>query len=133
MEMLLGTDENLGYVLINYAILGEPSVEATRIALAFSGQHGHDKYRDFHIAMFARRGIRNGQRALDVAVDLGADPEELVAFADSEAVTQAMKRAISIGNALGLHATPAYLVGPWAYDGHMEIDRKLRIIDDLRS
>jgi protein-disulfide isomerase len=29
MDMLLGTDEHLGYVLVNYAILGEPSVEAS--------------------------------------------------------------------------------------------------------
>ncbi len=133
MEMLLGTDERLGYVLVNYAILGEPSVEATRVALAYSGLYGHELYLDFHTALFAGRGIVNGQRALDTAIEQGADPEKLIAFADSEAVTQAMKDAVSVGNALGLHATPSYLVGPWAFDGHIPLERKLRIVADLRA
>ena len=133
MEMLLGTDDRLGYVLVNYAILGEPSVEATRVALAYSGIHGHEKYLAFHMRLFASRGVKNGQRALDAATDLGADAEELIAFADSDAVTTAMKDAVKVGNALNLHATPSYLVGPWAFDGNMPLERKMRIVEDLRS
>ncbi|HSP26502.1 MAG TPA: DsbA family protein, partial [Saliniramus sp.] len=94
MEMLLGTDDHLGYVLVNYAILGEPSVEATRVALAYSGMYGHEKYAAFHMKLFASRGVKNGQRALDAAIELGAHGEELIAFADSDAVTQAMKDAV---------------------------------------
>jgi protein-disulfide isomerase len=133
MEMLLGTDEDLGYVLVNYAILGAPSVEATRVALAYSGMYGSENYLAFHLALFSGRGIINGQRALDTALALGADGEALIAFADSEAVTQAMKDAVTAGNALNLHATPSYLVGPWAFDGNMPLERKLRIVNDLRS
>lgn len=133
MEMLLGTDENLGYVLVNYAILGAPSVEATRVALAFSGMYGHENYLAFHLRLFSGRGVINGQRALDAALELGADGNALIAFADSDAVTQAMKDAVTVGNALGLHATPSFLVGPWAFDGNMPLERKMRIVDDLRS
>jgi protein-disulfide isomerase len=133
MEMLLGTDEDLGYVLVNYAILGAPSVEATRVALAYSGMYGHENYLAFHMKLYSYRGIKNGQRALDAALELGADASELVAFADSEAVTNAMKDAVTAGNALNLHATPSYLVGPWAFDGNMPLERKMRIVQDLRS
>jgi len=133
MEMLLGTDDRLGYVLVNYAILGAPSVEATRVALAYSGIYGSENYLAFHLRLFSGRGIVNGQRALDAALELGADGEELIAFADSDAVTTAMKDAVTAGNALGLHATPSYLVGPWAFDGNMPLERKLRIVEDLRS
>jgi protein-disulfide isomerase len=133
MEMLLGTDERLGYVLVNYAILGAPSVEATRVALAYSGMYGHENYLAFHMKLFSSRGIKNGQRALDAAAELGADGEKLIAFANSEAVTKAMEDAVKAGNALNLHATPSYLVGPWAFDGNMPLERKLRIVRDLRS
>jgi protein-disulfide isomerase len=132
MDMLLGTDEHLGYVLVNYAILGEPSVEAARVALAYSGMYGHEKYAAFHMKLYTYRGIKNGQRALDAAVDLGADGEKLIAFADSDAVTKAMQDAVKVGNALNLHATPSYLVGPWAFDGNMPMERKMQIVEDLR-
>ena len=56
MDQLLDIDEQVGYVLVNYAILGEHSVEATRIALAFQGLYGDAHYRDFHLALYARRG-----------------------------------------------------------------------------
>jgi len=133
MDVLLGTDDRLGYVLVNYAILGEPSVEATRVALAYSGMYGHEKYAAFHMKLYTYRGIKNGQRALDTAVELGADGEKLLAFADSDAVTKAMQDAVTVGNALNLHATPSYLVGPWAFDGNMPLEHKMRIVQDLRS
>ncbi|HMB11266.1 thioredoxin domain-containing protein [Saliniramus sp.] len=133
MDQLLDIDEHLGYVLVNYAILGEPSVEATRIALAFQGLYGNDHYRDFHLALYALRGVKNGQRALDVAMELGADGHALVEFADSDLVTMAMQAAISAGNNLNINATPSFAIGPWVYDGQVPLDGKLRIIDALRA
>lgn len=133
MDQLLDIDAHLGYVLVNYAILGEPSVEATRIALAFQGLYGNDHYRDFHLALYARRGVKNGQRALDVAMELGADGHELVEFADSDLVTMAMEAAISAGNNLNINATPSFAIGPWIYDGQVPLEGKLRIIDALRA
>jgi protein-disulfide isomerase len=133
MEQLTDIDEHLGYVLVNYAILGEPSVEATRIAIAFQGLYGDAHYRDFHLRLLALRGVKNGQRALDIAVDLGADGHELVEFADSDMVTMAMEAAITAGNNLNIHATPSFALGPWIYDGQIPLEGKLRIIDALRA
>ena len=133
MDQLLDIDEHVGYVLVNYAILGEPSVEATRIALAFQGLYGDAHYRDFHLGLYARRGVKNGQRALDVAMDLGADGHELVEFADSDLVTMAMRAAVTAGNNLNLHATPSFVVGPWVYDGPLALEDKLAVSDALRA
>ena len=133
MGQLLDIDEHLGYVLVNYAILGEPSVEATRIALAFQGLYGDAHYRDFHLALYARRGVKNGQRALDVAMELGADGHALIELADSDVVTMAMRAAVTAGNNLNLHATPSFVVGPWVYDGPLALEDKLGVIDALRA
>jgi hypothetical protein len=37
-----------------------------------------------------------------------------------------MQDAVKVGNALNLHATPSYLVGPWAFDGNMPLERKMQ-------
>lgn len=133
MAVLLREDADLGYVLVNYAVLSERSVEAARVALAYSGLYGHEKYAAFHLALFAGRGAIDGQRAFDAAVDLGAEPERLLEFADSDAVTQAMTEAVGVGNRLGLFATPSFVVGPWAFDGAVSLERKRKIVADLRA
>lgn len=133
MATLLREDASLGYVLVNFAVLGAPSVEAARIALAFSAIYGHERYAAFHAATYAGRGVIDGQRAFDAAVSVGAEPEPLLAFADSDAVTGAMTAAVSVGDRLGFVATPSFLVGPWAFDGAVSLERKRRIVADLRA
>ena len=70
-------------------------MEATRIALAFQGLYGDAHYLAiFHLALYARRGVKNGQRALDVR-DGASAPTDMRSsnFADSDVVTMAMRAA----------------------------------------
>ena len=117
-----------------YAILGEALGGKRRGSpSAFQGLYGNDHYRDFHLGLHGRRGVKNGQRALDVAMELGADGHELVEFADSDLVTMAMEAAISAGKRPQHQRHPSFAIGPWIYDGQVPLDGKLRIIDALRA
>lgn len=132
MTALLASDPDLTYVLVNYAVLGAPSVEATRVALAFARQAGPEKYLAFHQSLFGTRGVRGAAVAVEKAKALGADAARLVADADSAPVTAAMKQAVQLGERLGLVATPSYVVGPWSFAGHVPLERKRRIIESIR-
>jgi protein-disulfide isomerase len=120
---LITSEKGLRFVLVNYAVLGLPSVLATRVALAFSRQRAN-RYLDFHEAMFARAGTRDADMAIDVAVKLGADRKRLVEDADSDAVTEAMKAAATLGNSFDFNATPSFLVGRDAFSGALTLDQK---------
>lgn len=129
---LLQSEKNLRFVLVNYAVLGIPSVMATRVALAFSRQKA-DRYLDFHEQMFAQGGVRDADMALAVATKLGADRERLIADANSEAVTEAMKASARLGESFAFQATPSFLVGREGFSGALTLEQKRAAIRAFRQ
>jgi protein-disulfide isomerase len=130
---LLAGDRSLRYVLVNYAVLGEASVEAARVALGFSMQKTPGGYFALHERLFRLRGRVDALRALGEAVALGADRDRLIRDADSRAVTDALVRSVDLGENLGLVATPAFLAGNEAVVGYVDLAAKRRAIRNLRK
>lgn len=133
LPALLKGDPDLSYVLVNYAVLGAPSVEATRVALGFYDLYGPRRALDFHARLSALRGIIGGQRALDAARELGADVNRLAAAADAGKITGWMKENLRVGSSLGLAATPSFLVGPEAFVGGLDLQQKRAWISRARA
>ncbi|MCZ8375319.1 MAG: DsbA family protein [Beijerinckiaceae bacterium] len=129
---LIKANKDLAVVLVNYAVLGIPSISATRVALAFSRQKA-DRYLDFHEALFKRRGTIDGMVALDVAGSFGIDRKRLLDDADSDAVTAAMRAASQLGSTLGFQATPSYLVGKEGYTGFLDRKAKQKAVEAWRQ
>lgn len=129
---LLQSEKNLRFVLVNYAVLGIPSVMATRVALAFSRQKA-DRYLDFHEQMFAQSGVRDAEMALAVATKLGADRNKLLADGDSPAVTEAMKASARLGESFAFQATPSFLVGREGFTGALTLEQKRAVIRAFRQ
>lgn len=132
LRALLSADRDLSYVLVNYAVLGAPSVEATRIALAFSRQKA-DRYLEFHETLFSKRGTVGLDHALETALALGADKTQLIEDADSDAVTNAMIAAVRLGEAFGFQATPSYVVGTEGLQGYFDATAKRIVVANLRA
>ncbi len=126
-------DADLTYVLMNYAVLGMPSVEATRVSLAFFSLHGPDRALALHRRLLALRGVVGAERALNEALALGADAGALVRAADSEAVTRRMRQALRIGESLGLSVTPSYVIGTEAYAGDLTLAQKRALVARARA
>jgi protein-disulfide isomerase len=129
---LLAQAPRLRYVLVNYAVLGAASIEASRVALAFSMQRLPGGYLPLHEALFKLRGQANAARAVALAVELGAQRERLIADADGERVTNALLDAGKLGDSLGLIATPSFVAGREAVVGYLDVPQKLRAIANLR-
>lgn len=129
---LIKANPDLKFSLVNFAVLGVASIEATRVALAFSRQKAA-QYLAFHEAMFALRGTRGADQALGVATQLGANRAQLLKDADSEAVTQAMLAAVKLGDQFGFRATPSYLMGRDAFSGYLDLAAKSAAIAAFRQ
>jgi protein-disulfide isomerase len=129
---LLRAEPQLRYVLVNYAVLGAASIEASRVALAFSLQQVPGGYLALHEKLFAMRGRVDAARAVAAAVELGADRARLIADADSDRVTDALVRASRLGEELGLVATPSFVAGREAVVGYLDIPQKRKAIANLR-
>jgi protein-disulfide isomerase len=133
LPALLKAEPDLTYVLVNFAVLGAPSVEATRAALAYLQVYGPDQYLPLHLALFGLPGTVNGERAIAEAEKLGGDRAKLVAAADTDRTTEWMKASFTLGNSLGLVATPSFLIGMDAYVGGMTLAQKRDAIAVARA
>jgi protein-disulfide isomerase len=132
LPALLDAEPDLSYVLVNYAVLGLPSVTAHKAALAYLQLYGPDRYLPFHMALFRLHGAVDGQRALAEAERFEGDRARLTEVANSDRTAQWMKEAFTLGNSLGLVATPSFLVGAESYVGGMSLAQKREAIARAR-
>jgi protein-disulfide isomerase len=132
IKPLLAADKQLRYLLINYAILGEASIEASRVALGYSMQKTPGGYLALHEALFKLRGRVDAGRAVTLAVELGAARDKLITDADSDRVTDALVKASRLGADLGLVATPSFIAGREAVVGYVDLPAKQKAIANIR-
>ncbi|APF35945.1 MULTISPECIES: DsbA family protein [Chelatococcus] len=130
---LLKSEQDLAYVLVNYPILSEQSVEAARIALAFAEMRPAADYFELHQRIFGLKGRIDAQRTFDIAATFPLDKHELLKRADSEAVTNALGQAVTLGSDLGFNATPSYTVMTEAFHGFVPLADKRAVIANLRA
>lgn len=133
LPMLLKAEPDLTYVLVNFAVLGIPSVTATKAALAYFQLYGPEAYLPLHLALFKLKGAVDGGRALKEIERLGGDAKRLEEAANSERTTQWMKDALKLGDSLGFTATPSFLVGTESYVGGMTFAQKREAIARARG
>jgi protein-disulfide isomerase len=75
---LIKADGNLKFVLKEFPVLGEGSVEAARVAVAARMQdNSGKKYVEFHQKLLGSRGAADKMRALAVAKEVGFDMPRL--------------------------------------------------------
>lgn len=129
---LLGANKDMAVVLVHYAVLGIPSIQAHRIALAFSRQKPKS-YLDFHEKLYEVKGVKTDEPALALALKLGANKTQLLKDADSEAVTQTMMASARLGETLGFRATPSFILGKEGYSGFLSLKQTQGVIDAYRK
>jgi protein-disulfide isomerase len=115
---LVERDQQLRLVLVPFPVLGIPSIGAARIELAVAKLGTAEQFYAFHRKIYAQRGTIDGPRALGVAAGLGLPQQKLLALGDSDQITTTMKNLVSLGTALGLEATPSFVIGRLAILGY---------------
>jgi protein-disulfide isomerase len=115
---LVDTDPQLKLVLVPYPVLGPASVAASRVELAVAKLGTPRQFYEFHRRIYAQHGTTDGLRALAVAGELGLDQRALRTVGDSAQTTQIMKAHLALGSALGLAATPSFILGSLAILGY---------------
>jgi protein-disulfide isomerase len=110
---LLKNDMKLKFVLKEFPVLGEGSVQAAQVAAAVRLQDktGGKKYLEFHQKLLAGRGPADKARALAVAKEVGFDVARIEKDMTSDEVKAQIEESFKLAEALGLNGTPSYVVG----------------------
>ena len=110
LRALVAVDPKLKVILKDFPILGPDSVEASRVAIAAKNQLKPDKYWDFHIKLMSQRGKANGEKAIEVAKEVGADVARLRKDMESAETKAAIAETVALGDRLNLTGTPAFVL-----------------------
>jgi protein-disulfide isomerase len=120
---LLKTDPNLKFVLKEFPVLGEGSVEAAHVAVAARMQDvTGKKYIEFHQKLLGGRGPADKARALAVAKEVGFDMARIEKDMNSDEVKKTIDEDMKLADALGVSGTPSYVVGDEVVVGAVGID-----------
>ncbi len=120
---LLKTNANLKFVLKEFPVLGEGSVEAAHVAVAARMQDvTGKKYIEFHQKLLGGRGPADKARALAVAKEIGFDMARIEKDMGSDEVTKTIDENMKLADALGVNGTPSYVVGGEVVVGAVGLD-----------
>jgi protein-disulfide isomerase len=105
-------DSKVKFVLKEFPVLGEGSVQAAQVAAAARMQDKTGKkYLEFHQKLLGGRGQADKARALAVAKEVGFDVAKIEKDMASDEVKAQLEESFKLAEALGLNGTPSYVVG----------------------
>jgi protein-disulfide isomerase len=123
MMSLLSANPNLRFVLKEFPVLGDGSVEAAHVAVAARMQDPTGKkYIEFHQKLLGGRGAADKARALAVAKEVGFDMARIEKDMDSPEVKTTIDEDMKLADALGVNGTPSYVVGDEVVVGAVGLD-----------
>ncbi len=110
MQKLMAEDANIRFVLKEFPVLGADSIEAAQASMAFGklkpALHGR-----FHIELLEMEGIKNAERAMELAEQLGVSREEMTETMKNPEINDAIREAYELADGLGISGTPSYVAG----------------------
>jgi protein-disulfide isomerase len=123
MMTLLKSDTNIKFVLKEFPVLGEGSVEAAHVAIAARMQDtSGKKYIEFHQKLLGGRGPADKARALAAAKEAGFDMARIEKDLTSDEVKVTIDETMKLADALGVSGTPSYVVGTDLVVGAVGLD-----------
>jgi protein-disulfide isomerase len=132
MVKLLDSNHDIKFVLKEFPVLGEGSVEAAKVAVAARMQDPK-KYMQFHQKLLGGRGAADKARALAVAREVGFDVARIERDMASEEVNTTIAEDMKLADALGINGTPSYVVGEDLVVGAVGFDELKKKIDAIKN
>ena len=133
LATLLATDSNVRFIVKEFPILGEPSVLASRYAIATKNLAGDAAYKDVHDTLMDFQGDITPDALSRLSEALVLDHDAIVAAMDSDEVTQVIAENRALATQLQITGTPTFVIEDQMLRGFVESDVMLQIVAELRD
>ena len=130
LNELRENDKKLRLVYKEFPVLGPESVLASRAAVASRAQ---GKYQEYHDALMTTRGKLTKETVLQIALEVGLDVERLAADMESPETKEIIERTYLLAQALGINATPTFVIGGRMVRGAVPIEQLRDRIAEART
>lgn len=132
MQKFVEEDKDIRFILKEFPVLGEASLDAHKVSLAFS-KLMPEKAAEFHTVLLNAPGRKDGTMALELAVELGADREAMTEEIEKPYILEAIREVYAMADSLGITGTPSYVVGDevvFGAVGHAALNTKVAAIKE---
>ncbi len=116
MEQIIDEDPNIRFVLKEFPILGQDSLDAHRVSNAVR-LVAPEKYPDFHRTLLGSNGMATEASALEVATSLGISEADIRKSMEEAPSDNLVREAYQLATNLGITGTPTYVIGNEALFG----------------
>jgi protein-disulfide isomerase len=127
LDRLVSSNASVRVIYKNFPVLGEPSVLAARAAVAAQQQGGWAK---LHRAMLAFPGDFTVENILTIGKSVGLDTARLKTDMMSPATQKTLRDNMTLATALGLDATPSFVIGDRVIRGALSPEALQAILDE---
>lgn len=132
LNAMVKSDPDLKFVLKEFPILGPDSQKAHIVAIAF-----HDlepaRYPEFHRKLLGGPGRADEDRAIKIAVELGADETALREKMKDPAILEEIRQNYRLAEELNITGTPSYVVGDEVVYGALGRDHLRQKVANIRK
>lgn len=133
IEALVKAEPRLRFVIVDFPILRQESVEAALVSIAAGRQLEGDKYFRFHSNLLLQPGVVGKEQALAAAKASGVDMARLEKDMASGDVRQVLARTMQAGEKLGISGTPSFVAGDGVLPGAVGVDTLKQVVASVRQ
>lgn len=130
IQELVEKDKNVKVVFMEYPVLSQQAVVASKWAVAANKQ---GKYWEFHQALLGSNSPKDEENLAKIATSVGLDVAKLKEDAASKEVDDYMNSIKEFGSQLQVNGTPAFVIGNQIVRGYIEYNAFKTIVDDERK
>ncbi len=132
IDKLLRTVRELRLVLVPFPVLGIPSIQGSKVELAVRQNATPRQFYEFHRKTMASRDVMDGKRAFAIAQAMGLNDAKVAKAAnEDDEIPDTMLAHVRLGNALGIRATPGFVIKGVAINGYPGPKALARIIKSV--
>ena len=130
LNAYIKTNKDLEIVFKDISIFGEPSAVIVRGLLAANLQ---GKYEQLQNAVLESKDKLDEKSLLKLAGSIGIDSKKLQADMNSDAIKQQLESNMQLAQALGVNATPTWIVGEQVFQGYVPQEELKQIVASAKS
>jgi protein-disulfide isomerase len=132
MTKFADQDKDVRFILKQFPVLGEASLEAHKVSLAFN-RLMPEKAGQFHTELLGSQGRKDGAVAMALALKLGADEKALKAEMEKPEIMDAVREVYELADGLGITGTPSYVIGDEVVFGAVGYDQLSTRVANVRE
>ena len=133
VERLLSTDGNIRFVIKEFPILGDDSLELSKFALSVKIVHGDEMYKLVHDILIKMKAPPSGKAFDQITSNLNLDTSLVERAMESNEVNGMIAYTRTLAERLKISGTPTFVMNDELIRGYVPFDALINIVGNKRN